>query len=169
MNVDDQIKISSDAICKLIRQSSEDERGFLSQNIIDKLRTFVEAVSVKVSGENTYNYKIFQNKGKLYVASRGDLKFLSNFHRSLQKTVSHYLPTEENSERLMLKYHEYLLRVKALLLKDYDLEVLQNIEKFPVSVDPVLTEYYEKISNKIEECGDRAESDYKDRYYIKKD
>ena len=81
-DVDEQIIISSNAICKLIRQSSGNERGFLSQNIIDRLRTLVEAVSVKVLGENTYNYKIFQNKGKLYVSSRGDLKFLNNFIRS---------------------------------------------------------------------------------------
>jgi hypothetical protein len=40
-NTDEQIKISSDAICKLIDKFEVDKRGCLSQNILDKLRTFV--------------------------------------------------------------------------------------------------------------------------------
>ena len=60
-NVDEQIRISDDAICKLINKFEVDERGFISQNILNKLRTFVEAVSVKTSGENEYSYDIFQN------------------------------------------------------------------------------------------------------------
>jgi DNA replication protein DnaC len=168
--VDDQINISNKAICKIIERLGADEnRGLLSQNVIDKLRTFIEAISVKATGESDYSYKLFQDKAKPYVSTRADLKFLGKFHKSLQKTVSHYLPDEDSSERLMLKYFEYLLRIKSLLKNKYDLDVLENIGIFPITIDPQLKEYYEKISFKINELeSKRKKSSYKDRYYIKK-
>ncbi|WP_223670265.1 hypothetical protein [Kangiella shandongensis] len=140
ISVNEQINTSNTTICKLIEQYTPDERGFLSQNILSHLRTFVEAVVVKAAGETNYNYEIFQNKGKPYLSARGHLKFLRLFHRSLQKTVSHYLPTEENSERLMLKYYEYLLKIKNFLQSNYQFEVLQNISSFPIHSDPALDE-----------------------------
>ncbi|MBP6859162.1 MAG: AAA family ATPase [Candidatus Magasanikbacteria bacterium] len=167
--VDEQIRISDDAICKLINKLKADERGFLSQNILDKLRTFVEAVAVKASGEDDYSYVIYQNKAKLYVSSRADLRFLSKFHKFLQQTLSHYLPDEEKSERLMLKYYEYLLKIKSFLKNRYNFDVLENINNFPITVDSALKEYYEKIAEKINEpISKRKKSAYDDRYYIRK-
>lgn len=165
--VDEQINISNRAICKHIANSSSSERGFLSQNILKNLRDFVEAVSVKASGSNQYSYDIFQNTAKQYVSSIANLKFLSKFHEYLQKTVSHYLPDEENSERLMLKYYEYLLKLKSFLKNKYNFDVLENINNFPVANDPKLNEYYEKIVEKINNSA-RGKSSRKDRYYIKK-
>jgi hypothetical protein len=168
-NTDEQIKISSDAICKLLDKFEVDERGCLSQNILDKLRTFVEAVAVKASGENEYSYDIFQKKARFYISARADLQFLRKFHKFLQQTISHYLPDEEKSERLMLKYYEYLLKIKSFLKKEYNLDVLENINKFPLKNDLALQEYYEKIVEKINEPTlKREKSAYKERYYIRK-
>lgn len=66
--VDEQIRISNDSICKLIDKFNIDERGFLSQNVLDKLRTFVEAVAVKATGEDEYSYEIFQTKARIVVS-----------------------------------------------------------------------------------------------------
>jgi hypothetical protein len=160
---DEQIRISDDAICKLIAKFELDERGFLSQNILDKLRTFVEAVAVKASGEEEYSYDIFQNKAKHYISSRADLKFLSRFHKFLQQTLSHYLPDEEKSERLMLKYYEHLLKIKYFLKNKYNFNVLENINEFPIKIDPALQEYYKKITDKINESiSKRKKSNYDD-------
>ncbi len=167
--VDNQINISNVAICNIIDKFEGDERGFLSQNILDKLRTFVEAISVKAYWSDEYSYNIFQNEAKLYVKSIAKFKFLSKFHKFLQKTISHYLPDEENSERLMLKYYEYLLRIKSLLKNNYGIDVLENINKFPIKIDPTLREYYEKITQKINEpISRRKKNPYNDRYYIRK-
>ncbi len=69
----------------------------------------------------------------------------------------------------MLKYYEYLLRIKSRLKNTYGLEVLSNIDKFPINTDPALQEYYEKIVEKIERpTKARKVSPYKDRYYIQK-
>ena len=69
----------------------------------------------------------------------------------------------------MLKYYEYLLKIKILLKSNYNIEVLGNINKFPIKVDPSLKEYYEKIAIKINESPlKRKKNNYKDRYYIRK-
>ncbi len=167
--VDEQINISHEVICKLIDTFGADERGFLSQNILDKLRTFVEAISVKAAGETEYSYEIFQNKAKNYIASRANLRFLSKFHKSLQHSKSHYATDEEASERLMLKYYEYLLKIKSFLKTAYNLEVLNNIDKFPLNTDRTRNEYYEKIAKKISEPGaGRMSSEYNERFYVQK-
>ena len=66
----------------------------------------------------------------------------------------------------MLKYYEYLLRIK-LLLKKYSLDVLQNIDQFPIHTDDTLSEYYTKISEKINSPTIRKSSS-PDRYYVQK-
>jgi len=169
IQVDEQIKILDKAICRHIENFDGEKRGALSQDILKNLRDFVEAVSVKASGETEYSYYIFKDKAAMYVATRGELRFLKKIHKYLQKTVSHYLPNEESSERLMLKYYKYLLEIKSFLKNNYNLNVLENINKFPITTDPALQEYYEKIAIKINQpITVRKNSDYRDRYYVRK-
>lgn len=168
-NVDEQINISNDAICKLIDKFETDERGLLSQTILDQLRNFVEAVSVKTTGETQYSYQIFQDKAKNFIAARSGLRFLSKFHKYLQLSKSHYATDEDASERLMLKYYEFLLKIKSLLKKDYNIDVLGNIDKFPISTDPNLSEFYAKIVEKIKgDAISRVRESDEYVYYIQK-
>ena len=168
-HVDDQINISNEAICKLIDKFEIDERGLLSQAILGHLRNLVEAVSVKAAGETEYSFQIFQTNAKNFVAARSDLRFLSKFHKYLQISKSHYATDEDASERLMLKYYEYLLRIKSFLKSNYNIEVLNNIDKFPINTDPNLREFYSKIVEKI-----RADVNSRERepnqyvYYVQK-
>lgn len=165
--VDEQINICDQAICKLIETFGAEERGFLSQNILNNLRTFVEAISVKASGETEYSNDIFKNKAKDFVAARADLRFLSKFHKRLQESKSHYATDEEASERLMLKYYEYLLRIKSFLKASYNIDVLSNIDKFPLNTDQTLSEYYQKIAAKIKNPTSEAVKSGV-RFYIQK-
>lgn len=84
----------------------------------------------------------------------------------MQISVSHYTPDENASERLMLKYYEYLLKIKSLLLKEFELEVLLKIHEFPIQLDKTTQEYYEKITEKIDRP--LSSKPLKDRYYIQK-
>lgn len=74
-----------------------------------------------------------------------------SFSSFLQVSVSHRTLEEENSERLMLKYYEYLLRIKTMLHDKYSLDVLYNLEQFPIETDESLNEYYLKIVQKVDE------------------
>lgn len=160
-------------ICSNISRFDDSERGLLSQNILSQLRNFVEHISLKVYSDNIGNeveisYPNIEIAND-YVKSRGDLRFLSKFHSFLQISASHYTLDEGNSERLMLKYYEYLLKIKSFLKKTYGLDVLNNINEFPIRIDSALKEYYERIAEKINEQKHvRVKSSYTDRYYIQK-
>ncbi|MGW8184619.1 MAG: ATP-dependent DNA helicase [Candidatus Moraniibacteriota bacterium] len=169
--IDDAILTINKAICKNIDKFHASERGLLSQNILSQLRNFVEHIALK-EGANGQDIDITPD-GLINAPNRlqpkGSLGFLRRFHNFLQGIASHYTQSEENSERLMLKYYEYLLRIKARLKNAYGLEVLGNIDKFPINTDPALQEYYEKIVEKIERpTKARKVSPYKDRYYIQR-
>jgi ATP-dependent exoDNAse (exonuclease V), alpha subunit - helicase superfamily I member len=48
----------------------------------------------------------------------------------------------------MLKYYEYLHRLRGLL-SEYNIQALENLEKFPIDLDLSLREYHEKIADRI--------------------
>ena len=69
----------------------------------------------------------------------------------------------------MLKYYEYLLKIKSHLKKEYDFEVLENIDQFPINTDPAFAHYYEQIAVKINETKPtREKSSYNGGFYIQK-
>ena len=124
-------------------------RGFLSQNILSQLRNLVEAVAVKIYldsvDEEKQHTKYNQIKQSIkYIKSKSKFSFLSKFHCFLQQSASHYTQDENNSERLMLKYYEFLIKVKNFLKEQYDMEILDNINEFPIHTDTTSKEYYKK-------------------------
>jgi hypothetical protein len=158
-------------ICDNIDELYKTKRGLLSQNILSQLRNLVEHISLKVysNGQNIENTYHNLEEANAYIKTRGNLKFISRFHKLLQISASHYTLDEENSERLMLKYYEYLLKIKSFLKITYNLNVLENINLFPLKSDSILNEYYKKIATKIKlPKSSRIKSTYSDRYYIQK-
>lgn len=169
--IDSSILNINKVICSNIDKFTITERGLLSQNIISQLRNFVEHISLKVysNGDNLeITYPNIEN-AIAFIRSDGKLKFLNRFHKLLQITASHYTLDEESSERLMLKYYEYLIRIKYFLKTTYSLDVLENLESFPIQTDSNLKEYYEKIAETIKHpSAYMRRSTYNDRYYIQK-
>ena len=171
MKIDEDILNIDKSICKNIEKFDPSDRGILSQNILSQLRNFVEHIALKEYGngsdvENNWdNIKL----AMAHVRRTGRLGFLAKFHDFLKISVSHYTPEEENSERLMLKYLEYLIRIKSHLKNTHGIEVLGNINKFPVNTDSSLQEYYKKIVEQMTNPKSaRKVSSYNDRYYIQK-
>lgn len=171
--IDEAIFDTNKVICGNISKFDESERGLLSQNVLSQLRNFVEYIFVKVYANGSDMDPNDTNLRKLAIKNaktKGNLRFLNKFHSLLQKSASHYTIDEGGSERLMLKYYEYLLKIKLFLKEAYDLDVLGNIDEFPLCTNSGLMEYYEKIAVKIESRQDAIGdySNYKDRYYIQK-
>ncbi|MFI6031375.1 ATP-dependent RecD-like DNA helicase [Amycolatopsis magusensis] len=168
--VGEHIQVTDAAICRNI-DSLADQRDLLSQNVLAQLRNLVEGVAVRFRAgrdDAEYNYAAV-DPGLNFVKAKGKLNFLGKFHKLLQVSASHYTLDGDASERLMLKYYEYLLRIRTLLKDSFGIEVLRNLDLFPVDLDPSLREYHEKIADRIEflrltESGNRA----RDRYYIRK-
>lgn len=69
----------------------------------------------------------------------------------------------------MLKYYEHLLKIKNFLKNSYEMDVLCNMDDFPLNLDTNLTEYYAKICDRIQHPSPYATNDpYNDRAYIQK-
>ncbi len=172
LKVDAAIFDTNRVICKNISVFDASERGLLSQNILAQLRNFVEYIVQKIysNGADTDPNDYKDKKAAWeYVKTQGKLRFLSKFHGLLQKSVSHYTFDEGGSERLMLKYYEYLLKIKIYLKDAYNMEVLGNIADFPLNLDDNLMEYYRKIAIRILKPSNRAKANpYHGRAYITK-
>ncbi len=170
ISVRNQIENSSNAITQNIAMLS-DNRELLSQNVLSQLRNLVEGAAVLFhirSLDAEFKYEEIQ-PGLAYVRGNGKLNFISRFHKLIQKSASHYTMDGDASERLMLKYYEYLYRIKSHILQFYSLQIIPNLEKFPVDLDPSLREYHEKIATRVNAMrGTNHVGDKKDRYYIQR-
>lgn len=168
--VNEQILSADKVICQNI-ESLAGHRALLSQNILSQLRNLVEAVAVRLHKglpDAVFNYTEVE-PGLAFVKSKGKFNFLGKFHKLIQKSASHYTLDGDASERLMLKYYEYLYRIRSLLKESCDVSVLANLEDFPVDLDPSLREYHEKIAARIEQARPTPQDRRTpDRYYIHK-
>lgn len=166
--VDTHIRSVDEAICNNIASLGGD-RGLLSQNMLSQLRNLVEGVAVRVhanDGATEYNYEAI-TAGLAFVKSRGKLAFLNRFYTLLQPSASHYTFDSDSSERLMLKYYEYLHRLRTFMQDTFGMGVLRNLESFPIDLDPSLREYHEKIAERITAIQSLPQdSDTSSRYYI---
>ena len=152
LDIDRKILTIDKAICRHLTEADYSNRGMISQDILSHLRNLVERLMLKCYAgsndiDNTYDNIC---KAIEYVAKQGKLKVLSRFHDYLQIVASHYTLDEENSERLMLKYDVFLLKIKNLMRDKYSLSILQSLDKFPLKTDQTLQEYYQRIAEKIE-------------------
>jgi hypothetical protein len=167
--VSKQIQGADEAICRNIELLA-DQRALLSQNVLSQLRNLVEGVAAHLhsgSPDAEFNYPAIES-GLDFVRSNGKFNFLGKFHKLIQASSSHYTLDGDASERLMLKYYEYLHRIRRLLQDHCGISVLENLEDFPVDLDPSLVEYHKKIADRIEAVrSTRSESNPK-RYYIHK-
>lgn len=168
--VSEQIQNVDEAICRNI-ESLADQRALLSQNILSQLRNLVESVAVRLhtdSPDAEFKYTAIE-PGLDFVKSKAKFNFLGKFHKLIQISTSHYTLDGDASERLMLKYYEYLHRIRSLLQDNCRVSVLANLEAFPVDLDPSLREYHEKIAARIEAIRSaRPDGRPKHRYYIHK-
>ncbi|TDK25840.1 helicase [Arthrobacter crusticola] len=149
-SIDQQIQSADEAIVRNIDTLSA-QRDLLSQNVLAQLRNLIEGLIVRAhvgNGGQTFDYNLV---GPALDVVRADAKLnlLSRFHHLLQASTSHYTLDGDPSERLMLKYYEFLMRTRDLAKARFGLDLLGNLAKFPVDLDPSLKEYYEKIVGRV--------------------
>lgn len=169
--VDEQIV----SVCENISgniDSLKHDRALLAQNLLSQLRNLVEAVAVRLhrkDGAREFHYNDTGPAIDWIGSANKQINFLYRFHKLLQMSASHYTLAGDPSERLMLKYYEYLLRTRTVLKDLCGLDVLGNLEDFPVDLDPSLREYHEKIAARIDSATLLAPNEGKrDHYYVNK-
>lgn len=171
LKIDEAILESNKIICRQISRLGESTRGEVSQEVLESLRHFVEHILLKVyaNGEDIEDTQENVKAAVKHAKSGSNLKHLSRFHHFLQVSVSHRALKEQNAERLMLKYYEYLLRIRNFLHDSYSLDVLANLEQFPLEIDESLIEYYMKIAEKVSQYNAPIRNEFHyDRFYVQK-
>ncbi|CAM3445433.1 ATP-dependent DNA helicase [Pseudostreptobacillus hongkongensis] len=168
--INESIKKIDSVICRHLDEIENNSRGAISQDILEQLTKFVNHIMLKfyASGrEIPINTENIANAIE-FAQINSELYTLYKFHNYLEVVTTQYTLDEDGSERLMLKYYQYLLEAKNLIWNYFGIEVLHNIDKFPLHLDDTLQEYYKKISEKIEQHPVPLHSDSKDKYYIQK-
>lgn len=170
-SVDAQIISAGATISDTIDALAHD-RGLLSRNVIKQLRDLVEAVAVRLhkgTGKVEFHYNLTHDAIDWLGSSGQQTRFVYRFHKLLQMSASHYSFDANTAERLMLKYYEYLMRLRTLLEQVCHVSILGNLEKFPIDLDPALRLYHQKIAERITETKDLpAEDGNRARYYVNK-
>lgn len=98
-----------------------------------------------------------------------DTKYLGNFYRGLQY-IGRRIPDDGQSERLMLKYYNFLWQIRKSLQDNYDIIVLKNLEKFLTYtvVDEQDKQYYELVAKAFSTAKFGLKSRSTTRFYVQK-
>ncbi|MBD9159430.1 MAG: helicase [Clostridiales bacterium] len=164
-------------ICSVIDKNIEahkilKDRGLLSENILSQLRNLTEDVAIFINNtENSLSLDIHYNNVNdsiKYVSSVKKYKYISVFHKFLQSTASHYTPSEDDAERLVLYYFRYICMIKQTL-ENLGIIVLKKLEDFPIYEDNLTKEHYKNIGNVIDTVGNVKSKALKSgRFYVVK-
>lgn len=172
MIIDNLIKTIDEQFCDHLAlfDSSKLSRGFISQDLLDISRNLVEHIAVKIHayGENI-DIDWEPIKSALEFLRRSNkYQFLVSFHNFLQESKSHYTPDKDGAERLMLKYYHFYLEIREFMKTEFSMDILGNLENFPVDTDTSLDEFHRKIAEQIDCITDSYNINYTDRMYVYK-
>lgn len=148
------------------------DKGFLSENILSQLRNLVEDVAILINNKiNNLNLDShYRNVSESFEAIKGIKKyrFLYVFHNYLQGTASHYTPSEDGAERLVRYYYRYLCLIKKLLKDEFDIDIINNIDLFPIYDDESMKENYDIICNRVECANKTNKKVVNGKFYVEK-
>ena len=168
LEIDLDIINTDKAICRNIASLSSD-RGLLSQNILSQLRNLVEYIIMKIIGNgkdaDSNNYELRVRYLNEFKKRKGKMAFIQKFHDLLQISASHYTVDENNSERLMLKYYEFLLLLKKFMYETHKMSILSNLSDFPINTDESMEVYYKEILNALQKTNLMSKVT-NDRFYV---
>jgi len=145
-------------------------RALISQNILSQARNLVEHIAVRAycRGKEILIDKNTIPEALDFIKHDNKYLFLRKFHGFLQNSKSHYTPEHEGAERLMLKYYPYFVSIRNFTRQEYNLNILHNLDKFPINTDKSTEEYRSKIAEKLNTINSYNSYDLSERLYIHK-
>lgn len=94
-------------------------------------------------------------------------KYLATFLESL-KYIGNRIPDDGQSERLLLKYYDFLWQIREFLQESYGISILHNLEKFPLCINELDYKYYELVADAIDSVDVTPKAVGMSRFYIQK-
>ena len=165
---DREIQKASSAIDKALLTITKTNRGEVALRIVTVVRNLNDHIAYKVWRE----LRPSQEMGLQKVASKFDTlrpyQFIARFDKFLRASVSHFTPTEEGAERLLIKYYRFILLLKQLMFERYHMVIIENADRFLEDLDEQTKDYYNKVAQQIERSDRQEQSRSLDNYYIDK-
>ena len=120
---DREIIKASDAIDKALASINKNNRGEVSVRILSLVRNLNDNIAEKIWCDIHPEKPCSVNKvGKEFI-NEPSYRFIGRFYNYLGKSVSHFTPTEDGAERLMLKYYQYVLQLKEVMKSRYTYQI----------------------------------------------
>lgn len=168
-DIDGKIRELDDILCENIDLIDFKSRAFVAQNLLQHTRNLVEYVAIKAySLKNPVENDGYNIKKAALEFIKQDQKFLfmRKFHYFLQESVSHYTPDNDGAERLTIKYYEYYVILRDFVKSQYGLDILHNLERFPVNQDKAVVSYYREVLYCLDDIYHQPGHFERDRFYV---
>lgn len=162
------IEACSEDITEYIEKSepTAEGRDNVSKKILRRLEdlcTTAILLNAMDKADNKINFKLAWERTILDI----NTKYLGTFYRGL-KYIGMRIPEDGQSERLMLKYYDFLWQIRQFIKVNYELSILHNLEKFPLHIDETDREFYELVANAIKDANNSPQEFSKTRFFIQK-
>lgn len=166
--INNGIKTISSLICGNIDILPIVKKDIVAQNILAHSRNLVEYVALKDHSLNNPETKIGREITTAVKRLPKDDKylFLHKFHDFLQISKSHYTPTGDGGERLLLKYHVYYKLLRDFVKNEYGLDILHNLELLPTNFDRTTKTYYLAILKVLNKPRTPVDFSRQPRFYV---
>ena len=97
-----------------------------------------------------------------------ETKYLGKFYMML-KYRGHRIPESGQSERLMLKYYDFMWQIRKDFKEKFGISIINNLEKFPLKIDDeVDKQYYISVAEAMESITYKSNPVTKARYNVQK-
>lgn len=165
---DKEINRASDGIDKALSTATRSNRGEVAFRILSVVRNLNDHIAFKIWKDVRPDQKMDINKVASKFGNVRPYQFIARFDHFLRASVSHFTPSEEGAERLMIKYYRYLLQLKKAVYDRYGMIILRNIDMFLEDLDEQTKDYYQKVATEIEKRLRTPPPKNFDNYYIDK-
>lgn len=158
---DEQITESLDKMDILNVTRDDVSKRILTQ--LNDLCTATLLLNAIASGLEKANLQLAWERSLLNI----ETKYFGIFLKGL-RYIDNRIPDEGQSERLMLKYYNFLWQIRKFLREHYGMSILNNLEKFPIKIDELDKEYYDLVASAINSIDFSPRAVSMSRFYVQK-
>ena len=158
---DEQITESLDRMDILNATRDDVSKRILTQ--LNDLCTATLLLNAMASGLEKANLQLAWERSLLNI----ETKYLGTFLKGL-RYIDNRIPDEGQSERLMLKYYNFLWQIRKFMREHYGMSILNNLEKFPIKIDELDKEYYDLVASAINSIDISPRAVSMSRFYVQK-
>ena len=158
---DEQITESLDRMDILNATRDDVLKRILTQ--LNDLCTATLLLNAMASGLEKANLQLAWERSLLNI----ETKYLGTFLKGL-RYIDNRIPDEGQSERLILKYYNFLWQIRKFMREHYGMSILNNLEKFPIKIDELDKEYYDLVASAINSIDISPRAVSMSRFYVQK-